>query len=104
MSAAPRSAGVVAENRRKRRFPPVRRKKDEEIRGRMEKRRRKRERGERGRNGRACFQTVSMSAAVVGGPSPSHDGDADDAAPAVSLGSRASEITGIQVSADRVVP
>jgi len=90
--------------------PPVRREKDGETRGRMEKRREKdgaRREGKKrgGRNGRACFRTVSMSAAaVVGGPSPSHDGDADDAAPAVSLGSRASEITGIQVSADRVVP
>jgi len=115
-AAAPRS-GRRRRKPTEMRFPPVRRKKDEEIRGRMEKRREKERERERERekaktrNGgkreeRPClFPNGFYAATVVGGPSPSHDGDADDAAAAsVSLGSRASEITGIQVSADRVVP
>lgn len=52
-----------------------------------------------------CVRRVSaVRPPVVGGPSPSHDGDAAAVARSLFLGSRKSEITGIQVSADRVVP
>lgn len=69
------------------------------------RRRRKREGGrcikrKKKRVESACLFPNSFYArqAVVGGPS--HDMDAAG----LSLGSRESEITGIQVSADRVVP